>query len=871
MHNCNEFTYLPEQICIHEIWETIDVNKLLETKLKETINVQGKKMILEEDFTGKIVRYKEKFWTFVPRPKLIHFISFEYKEDKLIYGVEEFENEVKTHFHFPIYYYKQERKKIISRYEIFDFFNSEADTITEESFSFLSEEKYNNSKLTTLNKMKEQDNFDNLTANYEYYYDNELKSVHLLNLNQERKTFNRIFGEFLINNEKLLCITGPYGIGKTTSLLYCQRMNYSHKILYFNLKKMRILFEDKTDKKNNIMKISMNEIIRISDSYIEFSNLISFLEKCYHTANNIWSFLVLLCTDIINYCKNNNAKIMIIFDQYKQKYDEYYTNIKKLLELNTNNTLKIIISSSINDSDTGLTIKSEWLNENNTIIHYRLFNSLIDNHIITNKENLSEELKQILEQFNYLPRIYYELIEKNIVNKNQINDFLSDKKDHIRDKIQAFYRNNYSNMFWGIQSIKSNIGKLLEKSEFLKLIEYIPLKYITVKEKEDCFILNYHFPLIQSVFEEIYFNLSKLNTIYPKKENKVIYISGEDFEFLITQVIKTEGFNSYKIERIIEVNSVIDLLEKNDNIIKEKKAISELEIKDYHFSEKLCKNTLFIQTSNIAKRYDLAILIYTQGKYKFYLLQVTKYKTVGNLLFKNTIKKDCKSISFILKKKYNVEVEESEFYFFYIFLEENKNAICFNALTNRGIAWLTYSTNNNRFIDNDYNSTDAHVFNQSKLEERSRGYQSMNNIRSSYYELKEKKEKVKKDVEPNEEYYVSLSNKDIEEMKKSIANYFLINIQRIKYYDNINAIPRLFLPSEKDEVIIINELCDKSQFILREKEEFNLEEDEWYNCKEGITTIDNTFKLFYEMTTKNRIVRYYFFTIEKPNKLFKFE
>lgn len=48
MHNCNEFTYLPEQICLHEIWETIDVNKLLETKLKETINVQGKKMIFHK-------------------------------------------------------------------------------------------------------------------------------------------------------------------------------------------------------------------------------------------------------------------------------------------------------------------------------------------------------------------------------------------------------------------------------------------------------------------------------------------------------------------------------------------------------------------------------------------------------------------------------------------------------------------------------------------------------------------------------------------------------------------------------------------------------------------------------------------------------
>ena len=77
--------------------------------------------------------------------------------------------------------------------------------------------------------------------------------------------------------------------------------------------------------------------------------------------------------------------------------------------MSKNNRLKIIVSSSINDSDTGLTIKSEWLNDNSSILHYHIFGTLIDNEIITNKDNLSKELKNCLEQFNYLPRIYYVL------------------------------------------------------------------------------------------------------------------------------------------------------------------------------------------------------------------------------------------------------------------------------------------------------------------------------------------------------------------------------------------------------------------------------------------------------------------------------
>ncbi len=70
--------------------------------------------------------------------------------------------------------------------------------------------------------------------------------------------------------------------------------------------------------------------------------------------------------------------------------------------------------------------------------------------------------------------------------------------------------------------------------------------------------------------------------------------------------------------------------------------------------------------------------------------------------------------------------------------------------------------------------------------------------------------------------------------------------------------------------MVINELCDQSQFILKERNENNnLEKDEVYNCKEGIITTDEHFRQFYEMTIKNKVVRYYFFSIEKPNNVFK--
>ena len=667
MHDCNQYTYLPEQLCLHEIWNEIDVDTLFEQMMLQKINVKGKEITLIKNLGGILVKYKGKSLTFVSKPKLIHFSSFKYQKDKIIYGVEEFENELQTYFTFPIYLLNNKRKTIVGLDEIIDFFNSEADTIIEESFSFLTEADYEVNQFKRYMTMNEKDNFQKLTTNYEFYYDNELKSVHLLNLNNERKQFNSTIIKFLYNTENLLCIAGPYGIGKTTSLLYCQKMNSSFKILYFNLKKMKLLFEEETTLKKDILKITMNEIIRISDSYQEFSQLNHYLSNYYTSAKTMWSFLVQLCADIINYFQSKDQRIIIIFDQYKQKYDEYYHNLKNLLKLSKNNRLKIIVSSSINDSDTGLTIKSEWLNDNSSILHYHIFGTLIDNEIITNKDNLSKELKNCLEQFNYLPRIYYEIKENNIVNDKEIEDFTNMKKRHIYNKINEFYLNDSSIMFWAIKSIIENIGKPLEKSEFLKLIDIIPLKYITVKQSNDYYILDYHFLLIKTLFEEIYLQLLKSNKFSLKPNKKAVTMSGEDFEFLITQTIINEGFNSYKINRIIEVNSIIDLIEKHDNIIQNKTKLSTLTINDYCFSEILMENILFIQTSENAKRYDLAILIFTKGNINFIFYKYQNINLIQSFFIKTQLKRIVNQLLLFYRKNIMLKLKKKTFTFFIFF------------------------------------------------------------------------------------------------------------------------------------------------------------------------------------------------------------
>ena len=40
MHDCNQYTYLPEQLCLHEIWNEIDVDTLFEQMMLQKIVYQ---------------------------------------------------------------------------------------------------------------------------------------------------------------------------------------------------------------------------------------------------------------------------------------------------------------------------------------------------------------------------------------------------------------------------------------------------------------------------------------------------------------------------------------------------------------------------------------------------------------------------------------------------------------------------------------------------------------------------------------------------------------------------------------------------------------------------------------------------------------
>ena len=74
--------------------------------------------------------------------------------------------------------------------------------------------------------------------------------------------------------------------------------------------------------------------------------------------------------------------MILILDQYKEKFDNNYYYIKKINDIlkdDKNNYVRIIISSSINDKDVRISLLNKWLKEKDeNIFTYKYYHYMID-------------------------------------------------------------------------------------------------------------------------------------------------------------------------------------------------------------------------------------------------------------------------------------------------------------------------------------------------------------------------------------------------------------------------------------------------------------------------------------------------------------
>ena len=208
------------------------------------------------------------------------------------------------------------------------------------------------------------------SRNFEYYfkYPNKNDKFHYNFSSRRTGAFN------FDSIKKIRAYCGPHGIGKSTTVLAAKKIN--HRICYLNIKALINNSKNVFIWKYKILFFELLDTLKYFASYEIFDELKKELIKI----NNIWDSI----TYIVKFMINKKLKINFIIDQFQEKVDYHYTNIKEIIQLIQNDSLNnvtLLILSSINDKDVRASLIQTWCNiklEKEILFTYIYIFNLID-------------------------------------------------------------------------------------------------------------------------------------------------------------------------------------------------------------------------------------------------------------------------------------------------------------------------------------------------------------------------------------------------------------------------------------------------------------------------------------------------------------
>jgi len=310
------------------------------------------------------------------------------------------------------------------------------------------------------------------------------------------------FFKFIKNNLKYFNsfgICGPYGTGKTISLLRMSIQSNLNNYFYINLS---TVFKVHNNTLKSIIKYEMvkffgkniieneNEIFNKEKGiqYKDFFNILNDLKK----PESIFQFL----KKFINLIKNDkNGPFYIIIDQYNSKYDIDKKNIIELIK-NSDKKIKIIICSSM-DNDIVKYDLCNCLDEkklesefNNDFILYFYVGCLMKvNNIETLLKDFNDEFVTYLNNFGNLYNYYYKMLKYK--DEPGYLKFFEDKEvENIKDNLNKFYQiKKYDMELSKYNDIINIVNKINRKKiyfyyELKEEIMKFPLKYLELKREK---------------------------------------------------------------------------------------------------------------------------------------------------------------------------------------------------------------------------------------------------------------------------------------------------------------------------------------------------------------------------------------------------
>ena len=332
--------------------------------------------------------------------------------------------------------------------------------------------------------------------NYEFPYYINLEEIDFNNFQyfetESRKDFFRKIEEY-IDTHFYVAICGPYGSGKTVTILKLIMNDETRRFFYINL------WTISTNNLDELKEILIYECVKLFKKNIfelnkkkELSSEEKNMKDILNCINNFkdQKEIFKLILNIISLLKNIKEIFIIVIDQYSSKYDNNNNNIQKIISYIKNSNIKLFVCSSMNNEDVKNNLsKSFAFNKELNFLSYIYVGPLIRFNFKDIK-NESLSFKKILSELGNL-FIYYYLLKENERKNNNLNEFLNQEKKNIQKEIAKFYY--HENEFIDRNKMTKDIIDIIyfinEKKVFFyedleDLILKLPLKFLEIKRQE---------------------------------------------------------------------------------------------------------------------------------------------------------------------------------------------------------------------------------------------------------------------------------------------------------------------------------------------------------------------------------------------------
>ena len=552
-------------------------------------------------------------------------------------------------------------------------------------------------------------------------------------------------------------------------------MQYFISSIYFNLD---INFDSK-----HFYMTEMMDLFKTFDYYMILKNYL-FYKK--NEINNVWDLIKYVITFIDEYKYTLKRRVFIIIDQIDSQHIEELLSIEKLAKDIKDLYLIEIFSTN------------EYIN-----IHDNDNKCLKINHNYT-----SFRISELESSFG--DNAFYSTLWSNNEEKKNLEEFIKNNMDLIRDDITKFYQEK--NICTSIVEKKINNKIYNDEKDFMMKI--IPFKYFYINKNK----LIPGFKAIEEIYKELSNNIDFIEIF----QNDKLFFKFEKFSQgdILEKVFKDDLIKLSKKIYKDEVNiiDIGEILQKGVKEFLDDKDINDILLSNKEFKKIIGNYTntdlnskIFIITqNNNGKHYDLAVVMNINGIVVLILFQVTINKAKNKiekmkkflfidinmiqikieLLLKLKINKIFTYMVFLKEQNNKAMIKNSGYDFNFLFVERKKNII---------------QTRNENEFDFNINNISNDLFDKKK-KEKDIELQKRNKLYNAYEKeatnfLINKKIKFKKLLRKN--YYI--------ETIINIPNYLIFyQYEKVTFleFKNIKIIQQY--KKEKSKYKIIDNIKNKS-------------------------------------------------------------